>query len=72
VLIDAAEGTKTNPSTISIAYIGAPRYRIAVKAENFKMAEKAMSRAIEKIQKGIEKNQGNFNFTREKSKKKLY
>ncbi|HEU4823761.1 MAG TPA: S1 RNA-binding domain-containing protein, partial [Nitrososphaeraceae archaeon] len=26
-LIDAAGGTKTNPSTISIAYIGAPRYR---------------------------------------------
>ena len=72
VLIDAAEGTKANPSTINIAYVGAPRYRIAVKAENFKMAEKAMSRAIEKIQKGIEKNQGNFNFTREKSKKKIY
>jgi translation initiation factor 2 subunit 1 len=72
VLTEAAEGTKTNPSTINIAYIGAPRYRIAVKAENFKMAEKAMSRAIEKIQKGIEKNQGNFNFTREKTKKKLY
>src|ERR687890_2537403 len=72
VLIDAEEGTKTNPSTIGIAYIGAPRYRIAVKAENFKIAEKAMSRAIEKIQKGIEKNQGNFNFIREKSKKKLY
>jgi translation initiation factor 2 subunit 1 len=72
VLIDAAEGVKTNPSTISIAYVGAPRYRIAVKAESFKMAEKAMSRAIEKIQKGIEKNHGNFNFTREKSKKNLY
>jgi len=72
VLIDAAEGTKTNPSTISIAYIGAPRYRIAVRAENFKTAEKAMSHAIEKIQKAIEKNQGNFNFIREKSKKKLY
>jgi translation initiation factor 2 subunit 1 len=71
VLIDAEEGTKTNPSAISITYIGAPRYRIAVKAENFKIAEKAMSRAIEKIQKGIEKNQGNFNFIREKSKKKL-
>jgi translation initiation factor 2 subunit 1 len=71
VLIDAAEGTKTNPSTINIAYVGAPRYRIAVKAENFKMAEKAMSRAIEKIQKGIEKNQGHFNFTREKSKKNI-
>lgn len=72
VLIDASEGSKANPSTISIAYIGAPRYRIAVKAENFKMAEKAMSRAVEKIQKGIEKNQGNFDFTREKSKKKFY
>jgi translation initiation factor 2 subunit 1 len=72
VLIDAAEGVKTNPSTISIAYVGAPRYRIAIKAESFKMAEKAMSRAIEKIQKGIEKNHGNFNFTREKSKKNLY
>jgi translation initiation factor 2 subunit 1 len=71
VLIDAAEGTKTNPSTINIAYVGAPRYRIAVKAENFKMAEKAMSRAIEKIQKGIEKNSGHFNFTREKSKKNI-
>ena len=72
VLIDASEGSKANPSTISIAYIGAPRYRIAVKAENFKMAEKAMSRAVEKIQKGIEKNHGNCNLIREKSKKNLY
>lgn len=72
VLVDAAEGTKTNPSTINIAYIGAPRYRIGVKAESFKMAEKALARAVEKIQKGIEKNHGNFSFTREKSKKNLY
>ncbi|MDQ5859847.1 MAG: S1 RNA-binding domain-containing protein, partial [Thermoproteota archaeon] len=36
VLIDASEGSKANPSTINIAYIGAPRYRIAVKAESFK------------------------------------
>jgi len=72
VLIDASEGSKANPSTISIAYVGAPRYRIAVKAENFKMAEKAMSRAVEKIQKGIEKNHGNFDFIREKSNKNLY
>ena len=71
VLIDASEGSKANPSTINIAYVGAPRYRLGVKAESFKMAEKAMSRAIEKIQKGIEKHHGNFNFTREKSKKNL-
>jgi len=72
VLIDATEVTKSNPSTISIAYLGAPRYRIAVKSENFKIAEKAMAHAIEKIEKGIAKSQGTFNFTREESKKKVY
>lgn len=72
VLVDAAEGTKNNPSKIDIVYIGAPRYRVTVKAENFKIAEKAMSHAIEKIQKGIGKNEGTFAFTRAESKKKVY
>jgi translation initiation factor 2 subunit 1 len=72
VLVDAEQVTKSNPSTISIAYLGAPRYRIAVKSENFKVAEKAMAHAIEKIEKGISKNHGSFNFTREESKKKVY
>ena len=72
VLVDAEQVTKSNPSTISIAYLGAPRYRIAVKSENFKVAEKAMAHAIEKIEKGITKNHGSFNFTREESKKKVY
>jgi translation initiation factor 2 subunit 1 len=72
VLVDAEQVTKSNPSTISIAYLGAPRYRISVKSENFKIAEKAMAHAIEKIEKGIAKNHGSFNFTREESKKKVY
>lgn len=72
VLVDAEQVTKSNPSTISIAYLGAPRYRISVKSENFKVAEKAMAHAIEKIEKGIAKNHGSFNFTREESKKKVY
>jgi translation initiation factor 2 subunit 1 len=72
VLVDAEQVTKSNPSTISIAYLGAPRYRIAVKSENFKIAEKAMAHAIEKVEKGITKNHGSFNFTREESKKKVY
>ena len=37
VLADAELGTKSNPSTISINYVGAPRYRISVKSENFKI-----------------------------------
>ena len=72
VLADAAEGSKNNPSKLDITYIGAPRYRITVKAENFKVAEKAMSHAIDKVQKGIEKAQGQFSFTREESTKKVY
>jgi translation initiation factor 2 subunit 1 len=70
IVADAEEGTKSNPSTINIFYLGAPRYRIVVKSENFKIAEKAMAHAIEKIQKAIEKTQGAFKFTREESKKK--
>ncbi len=70
ILEDAEEGTKNNPSTIHISYLGAPRYRISIKSENFKVAEKAMAHALEKIEKGISKNHGNFNFMREESKKK--
>jgi translation initiation factor 2 subunit 1 len=72
VLVDAIEATsKNSPSTITVAYLGAPRYRIAVKSENFKIAEKAMAHAIERIEKGMTKTQGSFNFTREESKKKV-
>ena len=57
VLVDATEATtKSNPSTITIAYLGAPRYRIAVRSDNFKIAEKAMAHAIEKIEKGMTSN----------------
>lgn len=70
ILEDAEQGTKSNPSTINISYLGAPRYRISIKSENFKVAEKAMAHAIEKIEKGLSKNQASFNFVREESKKK--
>lgn len=73
VLVDATEATsKSNPSTITIAYLGAPRYRIAVRSDNFKIAEKVMAHAIEKIEKGMTKHQGSFSFAREESKKKVY
>jgi nucleotide-binding universal stress UspA family protein len=40
ILMDAEGEGKNDSSTVNIAYIGAPRYRIRVKAENCKMAEK--------------------------------
>ena len=53
----------------TITYIGAPRYRIVVKAENFKIAEKAMYNTVERTRANIERQHGRFSFVRLNSKK---
>ena len=63
-----AEGNKGGASTI-ITYIGAPRYRVVVNAENFKVAERSMNNTIEKTRASIEKQHGTFNFVRQDSKR---
>ncbi len=63
-----SEETKA-AATSTITYVGAPRYRIIVKAENFKIAEKHMNNIIEKTRANIEKQHGIFDFVRQDSKK---
>ena len=63
-----AEESKSG-ADISITYIGAPKYRLMVNAENFKVAEKALNAVVQKIQEGIQKNGGALKFVREESKK---
>ncbi len=64
----SAEGSKGGVSS-TIKYIGAPRYRIVVTAENFEVAEKFMKNTVEKMRASIEKQHGTFNFVRQDSKK---
>lgn len=63
-----AEGSKGSANS-TITYIGAPRYRVVVTAENFKVAEKFMNNTVEKLRENIEKQHGTFNFVRQDSKK---
>ena len=60
---------KTNQNNVKVLYVGAPKYRISVTASDFKSAEKTLKPILEDMQKNIEKNKGNFKFTREESRK---
>ena len=60
---------KKGQNGVVISYIGAPKYRLRVTAPDFKSAERILKPILEDIQKNIEKNKGNFKFTREESKK---
>jgi translation initiation factor 2 subunit 1 len=67
-ILSPLQTSKSNVK-VNISYIVAPKYRIVVRAENFKIAEKTMNNILEKIRSSIDKYQGKFNFSRETSKK---
>jgi translation initiation factor 2 subunit 1 len=65
-LLDAIGAKKVN---VSVTYIGAPRYRLSIMAQNFKDAEKELKPILSAIEDTIRKYNCTFKFTREESKK---
>lgn len=63
------EATENKDAAVEITYIGAPKYRLTISAQNFKTAEKTLKPVLSTIQTFIEKKGGTFKFTREESKK---
>jgi translation initiation factor 2 subunit 1 len=60
---------KNEGDSVEILYIGAPKYRLIITAQDFKTAEKKLKPILDVIQSSIEKQRGTFKFTREESKK---
>ena len=67
ILLDAIKENQNEK--IEILYLGAPKYRLSVIAQDFKTAEKTLKPIIEKIEKNTSKLDGIFKFSREESKK---
>ena len=69
--LSAAEKIKTGGSEVTVMYMGTPRFRITVSAENYKIAEKVLEAATEKVQDILDKHDSTFSFTRGVEKKGL-
>jgi len=65
-LLEAGANKKVD---VSITYVGAPKYRITITAQNFKEAEKELKPILSSIQDTMQKKGGTFKFTREESNK---
>jgi translation initiation factor 2 subunit 1 len=65
-LISASDISPT--TEIKITYVGAPRYRLRVIADDYKQAEKVMNMVVERIKESIGKH-AVFSFRREMSRK---
>ena len=62
-----SDAENVEDAKIEITYLGAPRYRLSLVSQDFKTAEKSLKPILEKIEKSVKKQNGEYNFTREES-----
>ncbi len=67
----SSQEVKSSAAQVKTTYLGTPRYRLTVRAENYKIAERVLQASIERIQSAIEKSKGKFTFVREESRKRI-
>lgn len=65
--LDSALATSSS-AEIKVTYVGAPRYRLRVTADDYKQADKVMNSALERVQEHLGKH-GTFTSKREMSRK---
>lgn len=61
-------GTDSEEAEISIAYVGAPRYKVTVTAGDYKTAEQEMKASVEQITASVQKSGGSVSFKRKEEK----
>lgn len=63
-----ATGLDSEDAEVSIHYIGAPRYKVTVTAQDYKLAEQELKSAVAKVKAAVEKSGGTASFTRKEEK----
>jgi len=63
-----AIGVDTDEAAVSIHYVGAPKYRISVTAEDYKVAEQELKATVTKITAAVQKAGGAASFKRKEEK----
>lgn len=63
-----AAGLSSGENEIKIHYVGAPKYKISVTAEDYKTAEQEMKDSVQRISNSIEKHGGSAAFKRKEEK----
>jgi translation initiation factor 2 subunit 1 len=69
--LKSGEDVHSSGVQVKVTYLGTPKYRLTIKAENYKVAERSLQSSLEKIRTIVEKNRGKFSFSREESRKQL-